>query len=328
MTTPSDLETALQLFFLRTTAPGNADAAFQSWKANALERTLHRTASPELLFREAALAAATGNDQRRSPATAEAIERVQLDRVRALWLQRTSNFNGATFVVVGNLDAERLKPLAERYFGSLPSLEKPDTWHDRRLKYATGKVEQQLNAGRDERSRLFIEFSAPDHYSLELARDTNALQLLLQARLDEVLRERLSSVYTVGVAAGVDREPTQRHYLRVWLTCAPENLEKVRTAVFEQLASLASSGIDQQHLATLAKQLRFRAAEDLLSEKWWLNSLSQAYYYGDDPERAHDIEAIVARLTSDTVRDTARRIFDPKSYVVVSQNPAPATGTP
>lgn len=320
--TREDLETALQVLYLRTTAPGQTTEAFRSWKANQLDRIIHQKDSPQAAFSATATAAAYGDDQRHAPPTTQVVERVQLERVRSLWLERTANFNGSTFVVVGNLQAAALQPLVERYLGSLPSKEKPDTWKALSVSYPTGKVERVVSTGPDARSRMYFEFSAADTYSVELERDLNALEQLVQGRLFEVLRERMSSIYHVGVSAGITREPTTRHYLRIWFSCAPQNVDTLRAAVFDQLADLARSGVDQQHLDALAKQLRLRHSENLLRDNWWLSTLVESSHYDGVAEQALDIDAITARLSSEHVRDVARRVFDPQNYVLVVQNPA------
>lgn len=266
------------------TSPGNDAGAFQWWKERELEQLRHLKDSPEELFREENTALAFGGSPRHGRPSLAVVEQAQLDRIRALWLERTSNFNGGTFVIVGDMAAGVLQPLVERYLGSLPSKATPDAWRDPGIKYPKAKVERVINAGHDERSRVFLEFSAPDRYSLETERDFAAFQELLHARLDEVLREKLSSIYYVGVEASITREPTVRRRLLIWLNCAPDNVQKLRKAVFDELTSLAASGIDDAYLATLGRQMRVRDAEQLSSDAWWLRSLSDSYRHGDNFE--------------------------------------------
>jgi zinc protease len=326
--TPDDLETALQLLYLKLTRPGSGKAAFGVWMKTELDRAHHRGESPQALFADAIAAATSPNDARRAPASVEMIERVQLERVRAIWLERSSNFNGATFVVVGNVEPGRLKGLVERYLGSLPSRSTPDRWKDLQVGYPTATVERTVTAGREARSRVFLEFSAAEPWSLESENDIDAFKLLLHRRLDTVLRERMSSTYFVGVNAGLRREPTPRHYLRINFDCAPENVDKMRTAIFTELEQLRQNGVDAEYLDTLGKQLRRQHEESQLSDEWWLHTLERVNYFGDDLARLNDIDAVVARLTNQNVQAAAKRLFDPQKYVLVVQNPVTLPALP
>ena len=81
---PADLETMLQLLYLRLTAPRRDERAFARWKAQQLELERHRKESPEQQFTDAMTELQTSNHLRRRPVTREIIEQVDLDKALAV----------------------------------------------------------------------------------------------------------------------------------------------------------------------------------------------------------------------------------------------------
>jgi predicted Zn-dependent peptidase len=71
-------------------------------------------------------------------------------------------------------------------------------------------------------------------------------------------------------------------------------------------------------LRDVASDIRFDPADNA----WWLDRLDNAYFFGDDFAAANDLDARVACATSERVRATAQRMFDPKNYELFVLKPA------
>jgi zinc protease len=319
-----DLETMLQLLYLRLTAPGHGQSAFNLWKAKRLEAARHRTDEPEERFDDEIASLITSDHPRRRQVTAEMIEQVNRDRVYTLWKNQFDDCSAFTFVFVGRVDLAKLQPLVETYLGSLPSKSTHTRWKDISVRYPKGKVERVVTAGTEPKSYVWVAFSRADPWSLDGARDLQVFEAVLRARLREVLRRELGGVYDVWVEAQVVREPVSREMLSISFACAPENVDKLRAAVFAEMASLAKNGVGAASLGPIAEQLRRQHDLDIKSDSWWLSVLRDAYYYGDNTVQLLDFGAILSRVTSDAVQATARRMFDDQRYWSVVLRPAPA----
>ena len=319
---PEDLETMLQLLHLKLTEPRRDRMAFETWKGKGLESARHRDDSPEQRFADEVVLIATGHHSRRRPVTTEMIEQVDLDRAYAIWKDRFDDFSGFTFVFVGNIDLPRLQQLVETYIGSLPSKAKHEHWRDIGIEHPKGKTERTIVAGSEPKSVVWIDFNDSATWSRDAERDARILRMVLAIRLREVLRQDMNGVYNVNVAAAVNREPTPRRTLKVAFGCAPENVDKLRDAVFAELAALAKNGIGDATLAMVVQQLRRQHEVDVKNNRWWLKRLSDAYYFSEDFAQANDVDPIIKRVTSENVRATARRMFDDKEYILAVLRPA------
>lgn len=320
---PADLETALQLAHLRITAPRKDPKAFARWKASQLEDVRNKALDPERSFFERMSSVTSSNHPRYAPETVEMINKVDHDKALAVFKERFADAGDFTFVFVGNLDLAKLQPLVETYLGSLPSKGRKEAWKDVGVKFPAGKVVKTFQLGSEPKAYFDLSMNAPDTWTIEAARDAQILSMVLRIRLREVLREDLGGVYGVWIGASVWREPKQRRDLGVFFGCAPENVEKLQKAVFDEVAKVAKDGIGDEYLDKVKETLRRTRETDSKTNWWWMSQLRNAAYFGDDLGAQIDVGAMMARVTKANIQASAKRYFDPKAYVLGIMRPAP-----
>ncbi|MCX5744656.1 MAG: insulinase family protein, partial [Proteobacteria bacterium] len=227
-----------------------------------------------------------------------------------------------TFVIVGNLELARLQPLVERYLGSLPSKGRKETWRDIGVAFPAGKITKRYTLGSEPKSFVELQMKAQGTWTLDGARDAEILAMAMGIRLREVLREDLGGVYGVQLWASEAREPTPGRELGVLFGCAPENVDKLRAAVFDEFARVAKGGLGPDYLTKVTETLRRTRETDRKTNEWWLDQIRDAAYYGDDFGVQTDLDAMVRRVTSANIQAAARRFFDPRHYVLGVMMPA------
>ncbi len=323
-----DLETTLQLLHLRLLYPTKIPSAFDLWKAKRLEAERRRLDSPDERMNDEIRRVLYGNHLRYRPVTAGAIQEANLDRAFENWKERFADFNGFTFVFVGSVDLETLKPLVETYLGSLPSRGRRERGKDAGIRYPRATLERDVAAGPVDRSWVWIAFAAPEHWSIDAERDARILETVLTIRLFEILRVNSGMVYELYTRVDMNRDLTESHSLSVLFACAPENVDKLRDAVLSELAQIARNGIGREYLDKAAAQIRKRHQTDLKDNGWWLTQLRDAYRHGDDFASVTDIDATLARVTSDRIKATAARMVQGKPHLTVCQrSPTVAPGS-
>jgi zinc protease len=139
-----DLETMFQLIYLRFTQP-RADATAFNVQANQMKTFLiNQAAVPEFAFFSALTTTRYQNHLRRRPPTVETIDAWNLDKSLAFYKDRFADASDFTFVFVGSFDVATIKPLVERYLGSLPSINRKESWKDVGARTPTGIVEKKV----------------------------------------------------------------------------------------------------------------------------------------------------------------------------------------
>lgn len=322
---PEDLETMFQLIQLRFTAPRKDPAAFESWRARTIEQVKNRRLSPEVVFNEDYYTFLALNHLRRQPTTPEMLARVDLDKALSIYQQRFGDAGDFTFVFVGNVAADRLKPLAETYLASLPAKGRKEKWQDVKVKRPKGVQVKTVVMGSEPKSQVVLTFLGKEKWSKDAQNDMRMLGEILRFRLREILREDMGGVYGVSVGGGIQRRPRPEYSFAVSFGCAPDSVEKLKEAVFAEIKAIQTNGISADYIQKL-KEARVRAHEVQLEENgFWLGELRSAYTYGDDPKEIPDITPMLEKVTSDRVRAAARKYLQSGSHVVGILKPVPAS---
>ena len=313
---PQDLETIFQLVHLSFTAPRKDEAAFQAWKTRELENAKNRRLSPGIVFADDFTAFETNNHLRRRPVTVEAVNKVNLDRAMEIYKDRFGDAGDFTFVVVGNVKLDALKPLVETYLGSLPSKGRKETWKDVKVTWPEGTPTKTVVKGSEPKSSVIMAFHGAEKWSRDTENDMRMLGEILGIRLREVLREDMSGVYGVSARGDIARRPRPEYRFNVSFGCAPENVDKLEKAVFTEAKALEDKGIGDDYVAKV-KALRKRAYETNLKDNgWWVRELERTYTYNDDPKLILDAQAMTDKISSDRVKAAAKKYLSNKSYVI------------
>jgi zinc protease len=322
---PDDLETMMQLVHLRFTAPRKDPAAFAAWKVRELDFATNRRLRPEAAFFEDMNAYITQKHKRRAPVTPEVVGKVDLDKALAIYKDRFADAGDFTFVIVGNVDIDKLKPLVETYLASLPSKHRKETWKDVGVHFPHGAKELAIAGGTEPKSFVYFARHADQKWTKEGERDLRILQMLLSIRLREVLREDMSGVYGVQVWTNVSRRPRQERDFGVFFGCDPANVDKLRDAVVKVVQQVQHDGLDETYLQKVREQIVRGHETDLRENRYWLYRLADAWRFGDDPKDILDVKPLLDRATTDNVKAAAKKYLDAKDSVLAVLRPvAPA----
>ncbi len=324
---PDDLEIMLQLVNLRFTAPRRDEPAFAAWKIRQRDYAANRRLMPESAFFEDMNAFVSQHHKRRAPVTPEVIDKVELDKALAIYRDRFGDAGDFTFVIVGNVELATLQPLVETYLASLPSKGRKEQWKDVGVHRPKGHKTLDVNQGSEPKSFVYYSRFAKQPWSKEVARDLHILEMLLEIRLREVMREDMSGVYGVQVWAAVSRRPRQERELGIFFGCDPANVFRLRDAVVATVAAVQKDGLGELYLTKVKEQILRRQETDVRENRFWLYELADAWRYGDDPREIPDVKPVLDRITLANVKAAAKKYLDSKDSVLAVLRPA-ATPAP
>jgi zinc protease len=322
---PTDLDTMFQMVHLWFTGPRRDENAFQAWRAREIESAKNRRLSPETTFADDLMVFSTMNHRRRQPTTPEVIEKVDLDKAFAFYKNRFADASGFTFVFVGNLDLDRTKSLVETYLGSLPAANRSNhgqMWKDINVQRPHGIAKKTVEKGSEPKSYVTLTFHGKEKWSPDTDNDMRMLSEVLRIRLREILREDMGGVYGVNASGGIARRPKPEYTFNVSFGCAPDNIDKLEKAVWDEVKAIQANGIGPDYVAKV-KELRRRAHETNVRENgYWIRELERSYRYGDDPKKILDFDAMLDKVTSDRVRAAAKKYLTSGQYILGELRPA------
>jgi len=147
-----DLETLLQLVYLRFTKPRADATAFGVMLEQVKSLAANRRSNPETLFEDTVSAVVWQNHFRKRPLSAELIQEMSLEKSFAFYKDRFADASDFVFVFAGSFDVATMRPLVTRYLASLPSAGRKETWRDTGITPVRGVVEKVVEKGLEPRA--------------------------------------------------------------------------------------------------------------------------------------------------------------------------------
>jgi zinc protease len=318
-TNPKDLETTLQLVYAYFTEPRKDADVVKGLLTNqkAYLENMQKTLTPEKVFSDSLNAVLTSNNPDRKPLTPESIDKINLDRAVEIYKDRFADASDFVFTLVGAFKIEEIKPLLEKYLGSLPSTDRDDTFRHPNIYPPKGRIEKTIYKGLEPKSRVSMIASGEYEYNPQNNIQIQALQEVLQIKLIEALREEESGVYGVGVSESTDKFPTGHYRFSISFGCAPENVDKLVKRTQEEISKIKQSGADKKDIDKFVAETNRKMETALKTNGFWLNYLDNNTFLGDDLNEVFMQDELLKSITVESTKAAANKYFNDDNFIKV-----------
>lgn len=311
-----DFETTLQLLHLYLTAPRRDPGAFEHLVSELLRPAPHQ-AFVDAMF--PALEPRVGAEQ------------LDLDAALKAHQDRYGDVSGVQFVIVADVEEDRVRGLVEQYLASLPggpsapgspgsSQQTPSASRPESARSGVQRVRVPNRPGAE--SQVVLRFGGPAVPSPEARIEVEALEGYLRLRLREVLQQQLGAIYDVEVTSGWSGNHTWHQIL---FECRPADVERLQRATLEVIAGIEQPGISEADLEALRAEHAAQFPRAFHEDGFWLEELAHAYGEDAPPRRILELPNLSAHITREALRLSARRSLRLDSYVDAVWTPASLT---
>jgi zinc protease len=322
---PKDLETILQMIYLNFTQPRVDAQMFEVIKAQMKASLANQSASPDFAFYEALETTVTQNHLRSRPMTLQTLEEMNLDRSLAFYKDRFADASGFTFVFAGNFEVDAIRPLVERYLGSLPSLRRNQTWKDVGMRYAKGVVRKTVEKGLEPQSQVALVFTGPFQYDAAHRVIMRTLGSVLQTRLRNTIREDLSGTYGISASPSYAKEPEQRYRFDIAFGCNPQRVNELVAAVMKEIDALRTTGPTEKEVNDVREQLLRDFEVNIKQNSYLTTQMYFKYLHGEDVGELFRMPEAYKKLTPAAIQEAARAYLNTENYVQVVLMPEKKT---
>jgi len=319
--TVKDLETALQLLYLFYTDPRFDEEEWQNGVNQILAVLPNLENQPNYKLQDELYKTLYGNHPRREMISGEKVEKASLETLEKNYRKLFADAAGATVVIVGDVNPASLKPLVEKYIGSLPKGKKASAWVDQHVDIVKGNVENVFTVDmQTPKSTVLQVYSAdiPYDYGKDAALD--AISYILDMRYVESLREEEGGTYGASTAASLSRRPKERALIQVYFDCKPALCDKLRALAIEGLKDLAVNGPTDEEVNMARLNLQKNIPENRQRNQWWKNGIELYLLHGEDRDAAY--EAAVNALSKDLIQSTLQEILAQDNAIELVMKPA------
>lgn len=315
-TVPRETETLLQLINLYFTSPRKDKGAFESYKTRQKQLYSNLEADPQIYFSAAFQKIMTQNHPRGGGIPKpENFDKINLDRSMMLYKERFANAGDFTFLFVGAINEQTIKPLLEKYIGSLPGSAKKETYKDLGIRPPTGMVDTVISKGSEPKSMVNIVFTAPATYNSQDNYALKSLGEVMDIKLVEKLREEKGGVYGVSAYGAMAKIPYAYSTFSISFPCSPDNVDSLTIAAVDELKKIIQNGVSQEDLEKIKEQQRRKLEVDIKQNAFWMNNLFDAYFNGNNPADILNKQKQIEGLTSKMIQDAAMKYINLSNYI-------------
>lgn len=313
--TTKDVKTALQLLHLYFTAPRKDSVVFNNMMSDLKTNIVNRLNVPEEVLADTMNAVMSGYNARTRALTTERLNELDLDKAFNIYKQRFNSAADFTFFFTGDFNIDSLKPLLEKYIGSLPASGVRETYKDRGIRTPLGKISKTVYAGKEDKATVKMIFSGNFKWSEENQLLLSAIKNIVQYRITERLREKEGGAYSPATGVSVSKFPVQQYFLSITFGCAPANIEKLIEAAREELDAIVKNGPSDEDITRFVAEQGRQYELNLRDNGFWSSHLLSKYSFNEDPASVFSFPATLKSMTKQNIHRAAKIFLDQTNYM-------------
>lgn len=314
---PKDFETMMQLTYLTFTAPRRDNDAFASYKSRNKAALQNMEMNPQVAFSDSVQAGMYMNHPRKVRVKADMIDQMDYDKILSMYNDRFKDASDFTFIFVGNVDVEQMKPLIQEYLGSLPTTNRKESFADNKIGMRQGVYKNEfIRKQETTKASNFVLLSGNCKYDLKnnilLDMTSQILDLVYTAKV----REDEGGTYGVYVGNQLIKYPKEKAIIQIIFDTAPEKREKLMKIIFAELENITKIGPSEVDLNKVKEFMLKKHTENLKENRYWLNSIDEYLFTGMNPIK--DFAQVVSSITIKDIQKFADDLFKQKNEIEVS----------
>ncbi|MBQ3765629.1 MAG: insulinase family protein [Bacteroidales bacterium] len=315
-----DLETALQIIYLYFADPRFDQKEYDNGISQITAVLPNLENQPNYKLQKE-LFKALYNTPRREMISAEKVQKASLATIEKNYRRLFADAAGATMVIVGDVDLDALKPLVEKYIGSIPKGKKAFKWVDTHEDVLPGRIEDVFAVDmQTPMSTVAQVWSAPLSYTEERQAALDAISYILDIRYTNSLREDEGGTYGASSQGMIQRRPTDQTLIQVVFACRPSLCDKLRSLAIEGIRNLAENGPTDDEVNSAVLNLKKNLPESRVNNSYWRGNIENYLKFGEDRDARR--EAAINGLTKESIQKFLQEILAADNFAEIVMKPA------
>jgi len=280
---PKDFETMLQLLYLNYTAPRFVKSEFDAGFSKLKAVVPNIVKQPSYIFKNKFTKVLQGNSPRVITLDEEMLDKVNYETIEKDYKKLFASADGAIVRIIGNYDEATIRPLLEKYLGSLPTDVKALKPIKRDLANKKGFINDDFKIEmKTPKTSAGIVYTGKAKYNLKNIIMANMSKYILDLIYTKTIREDEGGTYGVGTAAWLTKKPDQKMYLLMQFDMDPAKSTKLINMTIDGFDKLVAEGPTSEQFEQAKKNLIKNISENKIQNSYWINCLSEYYTNGID----------------------------------------------
>jgi zinc protease len=320
---PKDFETMMQLLYLRFEKPRFDKEAFDALKGRYAGAIAGLANNPRKIIGDSLALILSNHNKRTKLFTPALVDELSFEQMEKIYKERMTDAGDFTFFIVGNIEEEKVKPLVEKYIGSITDLPRTETWKDNNIAGPKGKTVREIQIPMENnKATVVVNFKKADPFNPKTNLMMDILSGILRLRYTDEIREKEGGSYAVGVSASKVHYPKQEKVLQLSFDAEPERAAQLKSILYREIDKLVANGPTADDLDKVVKNLQKDREESKLHNAYWLNAIYSYYQDKINPDATENFVKILGSLTREDVKSFAAGFFKTADVVDIIFVPA------
>jgi zinc protease len=318
--TTKDIETLMQMVHLRFVKPRFDQNGYKVLMNNLDNYIIRRSKTIGEQISDSITVTLYGhNNPKARLFNNDLVKDVSFEKIKSIYLERFNNAADFEFFIIGDIDANTLKPLLEKYIASIPASTNKEEWKDNSISWVQNKIDKDVFLKmEDPKSSVSISYKNDYPYTLKNSLVARALGDILQLRYTETLREQEGGTYGASARASVSKKPTQEASITIRFDCNPDKVEELVAIVHKEVEKMAQGTIEQSDLSkSLTNYLKDRKEQQDYN-RYEMSLLTNYFREGYNMNDPKNFEDIVNSITVKDIQEFTKNLLkNAKQYEIV-----------
>lgn len=303
-----DFETMMQVTYLTFTSPRRDDAAYNSALTRMREQLKNVDLNPLTALQDTITKVLYDNHVSMLRTKVEDLDKYDYTRMLEIYKERFANAADFEFFFVGDIDIDSVRPLLEKYLGSLPVSKSRENYKNVTFRLADGQRKNVFEKKQETPNSitLFVNHAHVKE-DLKTLLTVSMLEQLMSMRYTETVREDEGGAYSVGVQGEVEDYPENVASILVQLPTAPDKRDRMAEVVYKGMDAMCDEGPKAEDLQKVKEYLHRSFQENVKDNGFWLNKMVELARYNKN--YYDDYEKTVDAITAADIQQMARTIF-------------------
>ncbi|MCI1778927.1 MAG: insulinase family protein [Bacteroidales bacterium] len=319
-----DFETALQLIYLQYSHPRSEESEVEL-AVNQMKQALKNyTKDPSVIFQNEFLKVLFENSSRKPLLNDEMLSKINAKDFLEAYSKMFSDPSGMKMIVIGNISDDSIRPLLQKYLGSL------DVKSSGSRKYDKKNIVHFTNKGisnvfetpmKTPKTSVILYYSGKMKKDMKNSILMKAFSDIMTMNYTKTIREDEGGTYGVGVTGYIANIPSDEYLFMINFDMEPKNSDRLVKKTLDELKATAENGVDDDYFTKARENMLKQFPEDITTNGYWLGVLSDYLSYGYDRHSDY-VKTVKEVLTKENLKKFAKKIVDKGHFGKILMNPS------
>jgi zinc protease len=309
--TPKDFEIMMQLLYLKFENPRFDKVAHDAIMSRYAAYLANLEKDPGKIMQDSVSLIITDHNPRTMLLNTGFLEKVNFEKIEKIYTERFSNAGDFTFFIVGNISEDSVKPIVEKYIGSLNSHLGTEKWIDRKVRAPKGKLFRDIQIPMTvPKGTVYVTYSEKARFNPYNNLGLNVIKNILDLVYTEKVREEEGGTYGVSINVSSAKYPYQNASAMIMFDCDPARTGELKTIIYNEIDNMIKVGPDKENLDKAIINMLKNREENRMHNSYWSSTLYSYYFNGIDNNDPSNFENILKSYTVKDIQKIAKTFFD------------------